>query len=56
MWADSTFEDLPQYNDGFRGQSIGTPDLLLGGFPLPLMREIEASEQDSIDSPVLVSG
>jgi FMNH2-dependent dimethyl sulfone monooxygenase len=24
MWADSTFEDLVQYNDGSRTQSIGT--------------------------------
>jgi dimethylsulfone monooxygenase len=83
MWADSTFEDLVQYNDGFRTQLIGTPeqiaeriaayrkrgvDLILGGFlhfqeeieyfgsrVLPLVREIEDSEQDSIDSPVLVS-
>jgi dimethylsulfone monooxygenase len=83
MWADSTFEDLVQYNDGFRTQLIGTPeqiaervaayrargvDLILGGFlhfqeeieyfgsrVLPLVREIEDSEQDSVDSPVLVS-
>ena len=75
MWADSTFEDLVQYNDGFRTQLIGTPeqiaervaayrkrgvDLILGGFlhfqeeieyfgsrVLPLVREIEDSEQDS---------
>lgn len=26
MWADSTFEDLVQYNDGFRSQLIGTPE------------------------------
>lgn len=47
MWVDSTFEDLVQYNDGFRTQLIGTPeqiaeriaayrkrgvDLILGGF------------------------
>jgi dimethylsulfone monooxygenase len=25
MWADSSFEDLVQYNDGFRTQLIGTP-------------------------------
>jgi FMNH2-dependent dimethyl sulfone monooxygenase len=25
-WADSTFEDLVQYNDGFRTQLIGTPE------------------------------
>jgi alkanesulfonate monooxygenase SsuD/methylene tetrahydromethanopterin reductase-like flavin-dependent oxidoreductase (luciferase family) len=83
MWADSTFDDLVQYNDGFRTQLIGTPeqiaervaayrkrgvDLILGGFlhfqeeieyfgsrVLPLVREIEDSEQDSVDSPVLVS-
>ena len=48
MWADSSFEDLVQYNDGFRSRLIGTPeqiaeriaayrkrgvDLVLGGFP-----------------------
>lgn len=83
MWADSSFEDLVQYNDGFRTQLIGTPeqiaeriaayrkrgvDLILGGFlhfqeeieyfgakVLPLVREIEASETDSADTPVLVS-
>ncbi|XPE03933.1 dimethyl sulfone monooxygenase SfnG [Arthrobacter sp. N1] len=26
MWADSSFEDLIQYNDGFRTQLIGTPE------------------------------
>lgn len=26
MWADSSFEDLVQYNDGFRAQLIGTPE------------------------------
>ncbi|MEE1621769.1 dimethylsulfone monooxygenase SfnG [Zafaria sp. Z1313] len=26
MWEDSTFEDLVQYNDGFRTQLIGTPE------------------------------
>ncbi len=26
MWADSNFEDLVQYNDGFRTQLIGTPE------------------------------
>jgi FMNH2-dependent dimethyl sulfone monooxygenase len=26
MWADSTFEDLVQYNDGFRTKLIGTPE------------------------------
>ena len=48
MSADSTFEDLVQYNDRFRAELIGTPeqiaervaayrkrgvDLILGGFP-----------------------
>jgi dimethylsulfone monooxygenase len=83
MWADSTFEDLVQYNDGFRTQLIGTPeqiaervaayrkrgvDLILGGFlhfqeeisyfgsrVLPLVREIEESEEDSVGAPVLAS-
>ena len=82
MWADSTFEDLVQYNDGFRTQLIGTPeqiaeriaayrkrgvDLILGGFlhfqeeieyfgsrVLPLVREIEDSEEDSVGAPVLL--
>ncbi|OZD47864.1 dimethyl sulfone monooxygenase SfnG [Rhodococcus sp. 06-1477-1B] len=55
MWADSTFEDLVQYNDGFKTQLIGTPeqvaerivayrrlgvDLVLGGF-LHFQEEIE---------------
>ena len=55
MWADSTFEDLVQYNDGFRTQLIGTPeqiaervaayrkrgvDSILGGF-LHFQEEIE---------------
>jgi FMNH2-dependent dimethyl sulfone monooxygenase len=26
MWADSAFEDLVQYNDGFRSKLIGTPE------------------------------
>ena len=26
MWADSSFEDMVQYNDGFRTQLIGTPE------------------------------
>ena len=26
MWADSSFADLVQYNDGFRTQLIGTPE------------------------------
>lgn len=48
MRADSSFEDILQYNDGFRTQLIGTPEriaeriaayrkrgvhLILGGFP-----------------------
>jgi dimethylsulfone monooxygenase len=55
MWADSTFEDLVQYNDGFRTQLIGTAeqvaerivayrklgvDLILAGF-LHYHEEIE---------------
>ena len=55
MWADSSFEDLVQYNDGFRTRLIGTPeqiaeriaayrkrgvDLVLGGF-LHFQEEIE---------------
>ncbi len=55
MWADSSFEDLVQYNDGFRTQLIGTHeqiakrivayrrrgvDLILGGF-LHFQEEIE---------------
>lgn len=83
MWADSTFEDLVQYNDGFRTQLIGTReqiaervaacrkrgvDPILGGFlhcqediedfgsrVLPLVREIEDSEADSVGEPVLAS-
>jgi FMNH2-dependent dimethyl sulfone monooxygenase len=83
MWADSTYQDLVQYNDGFRTQLIGTPeqiaeriaayrkrgvDLILRGFlhfqeeiecfgerVLVLVREIEATEQDSVDAPVLIS-
>ena len=82
MWADSSFEDLVQYNDGFRTQLIGTPeqvaerivaykrlgvDLILGGFlhfqeeieyfgakVLPLVREIEAAERSTADTPVLI--
>jgi FMNH2-dependent dimethyl sulfone monooxygenase len=26
MWADSSFEDLVQYNDGFKTGRIGTPE------------------------------
>jgi FMNH2-dependent dimethyl sulfone monooxygenase len=26
MWSDSTFEDMVQYNDGFRSKLIGTPE------------------------------
>ncbi|MBI3690518.1 MAG: LLM class flavin-dependent oxidoreductase, partial [Mycolicibacterium aromaticivorans] len=83
MWADSSYEDLVQYNDGFRTQLIGTPeqiaerisayrkrgvDLILGGFlhfqeeieyfgarVLPLVREIEAAESDSIAAPLQAS-
>jgi FMNH2-dependent dimethyl sulfone monooxygenase len=83
MWADSSFEDLVQYNDGFRTQLIGTPeqiaeriaayrkrgvDLILGGFlhfqeeieyfgarVLPLVREIESAESDSISRPLQAS-
>ncbi|WHT21837.1 dimethyl sulfone monooxygenase SfnG [Crossiella sp. CA-258035] len=55
MWADSSFEDLVQYNDGFRSKLIGTPeqiahriveykrrgvDLLLLGF-LHYLEEVE---------------
>jgi alkanesulfonate monooxygenase SsuD/methylene tetrahydromethanopterin reductase-like flavin-dependent oxidoreductase (luciferase family) len=54
-WATSTFEDLVQYNDGFRAGLIGTPeqiaqrivdyqaagvDLILGGF-LHFQEEVE---------------
>jgi dimethylsulfone monooxygenase len=60
MWADSKFEDLVQYNDGFRTQLIGTPeqvarriveyrkigvDLILGGF-LHYHEEVEAFGRD----------
>jgi FMNH2-dependent dimethyl sulfone monooxygenase len=56
MWADSSFEDLVQYNDGFRTQLIGDPefvarriveykkkgvDLFLLGF-LHVIEELEA--------------
>jgi FMNH2-dependent dimethyl sulfone monooxygenase len=55
MWANSTFEDLVQYNDGFRTGLIGTPEqvaerivaykeqganLILGGF-LHYLEEVE---------------
>lgn len=55
MWADSTFDDLVQYNDGFRTKLIGTPeqvaerivaykelgvDLILAGF-LHFQEEVE---------------
>jgi FMNH2-dependent dimethyl sulfone monooxygenase len=54
-WASSTFEDLVQYNDGFRPNLVGTPeqiarrildykavgvDLILGGF-LHYLEEVE---------------
>jgi FMNH2-dependent dimethyl sulfone monooxygenase len=29
-WANSTFEDLVQYNDGFRPGLVGTPDQIAG--------------------------
>jgi FMNH2-dependent dimethyl sulfone monooxygenase len=60
MWADSSFEDLVQYNDGFRTQLIGTPeqvaerivayrelgvDLILGGF-LHYHEEVERFGRD----------
>jgi FMNH2-dependent dimethyl sulfone monooxygenase len=62
MWADSTFEDLVQYNDGFRTQLIGTPeqvaeriiayrklgvDLILAGF-LHFQEEVERFGRDVI--------
>ncbi len=55
MWANSNFEDLVQYNDGFRTGLIGTPeeiaerivaykqagvDLILGGF-LHYLEDVE---------------
>ena len=60
MWADSSFEDLVQYNDGFRTKLIGTPeqvatriveyrkigvDLILGGF-LHYHEEVERFGRD----------
>ena len=62
MWADSQFEDLVQYNDGFKTQLIGTAeqvaeriiayrklgvDLILGGF-LHFQEEVERFGQDVI--------
>lgn len=62
MWADSSFEDLVQYNDGFRTNLIGTPeqvatrileykrigvDLILGGF-LHYLEDLEAFGRDVI--------
>ncbi|GAC1584022.1 MAG: dimethyl sulfone monooxygenase SfnG [Candidatus Velthaea sp.] len=56
MWSDSSFEDLVQYNDGFKPRLIGSPetiarriqeyeavgvDILLGGF-LHFIEEVEA--------------
>lgn len=29
MWADSKFEDLVQYNDGFKTKLIGTPEQIV---------------------------
>ena len=55
MWANSNFEDLVQYNDGFKTGLIGTPEqiadrivaykaegvnLILGGF-LHYLEEVE---------------
>jgi dimethylsulfone monooxygenase len=60
MWADSSFEDLVQYNDGFRTRLIGTPeqvaeriveyrklgvDLILAGF-LHYHEEVERFGRD----------
>jgi FMNH2-dependent dimethyl sulfone monooxygenase len=60
MWADSSFEDLVQYNDGFRTQLIGTPeqvaerivayralgvDLILAGF-LHFQEEVQRFGSD----------
>src|ERR1700712_2366357 len=60
MWADSSFDDLVQYNDGFRTQLIGTPEqiadraieykrrganLLLLGY-LHFQEEVEAFGRD----------
>ncbi|WP_409426514.1 dimethylsulfone monooxygenase SfnG [Mycobacterium sp. SMC-11] len=60
MWADSSFEDLVQYNDGFRTQLIGTAEqvaerivayrklgvnLILAGF-LHFQEEVEAFGRD----------
>jgi FMNH2-dependent dimethyl sulfone monooxygenase len=62
MWADSSFEDLVQYNDGFRTGLIGTAeqvaeriieyrrlgvDLILGGF-LHFQEEVEAFGREVI--------
>jgi FMNH2-dependent dimethyl sulfone monooxygenase len=62
MWADSSFEDLVQYNDGFRTGLIGTAeqvaerileyrrlgvDLILAGF-LHFQEEVEAFGRDVI--------
>ena len=62
MWQDSGFEDLVQYNDGFRTQLIGTPeqvaerivayrrigvDLILAGF-LHYHEEVERFGRDVI--------
>jgi dimethylsulfone monooxygenase len=62
MWADSSFEDLVQYNDGFRTQLIGTAeqvaerivaykrlgvDLILTGF-LHYQEEVEAFGRDVV--------
>jgi FMNH2-dependent dimethyl sulfone monooxygenase len=62
MWADSSFEDLVQYNDGFRTGLIGTAeqvaeriveyrqlgvDLILAGF-LHFQEEVEAFGREVI--------
>jgi hypothetical protein len=57
MWADSTIEDLVQCNDGFRTGLIGTPEQIgyFGSRLLPLVREIEGAEADSVGDPALAS-
>jgi FMNH2-dependent dimethyl sulfone monooxygenase len=41
MWADSTFEDLVHYNDGFKTGRIGTPE--------PIARKIVALKSIGVD-------
>lgn len=43
MWADSSFEDLVQYNDGFKTGLIGTPDRIAGR-----IQELEAIGVDLV--------